>query len=301
MWTLNDVQSLKNKTILITGGNSGIGFEAALMLAQKDATVIIASSNLEKSNQAVERIKKETSNEDIVAMSLNLGSKKAIKAFVKKFSASYERLDILINNSGVMYKPYEKTEDGFESQMGINHLGHMYVTYLLMPNLKASKESRIVNIASIAHKFANASTKDFFFDNPKGFSPSKGYNRSKLANLLFTRALNYKLSEAKSNIKVYAAHPGIADTSLTKNMKQDFKYRLLKKVSHSAYDGALPTVMAATTNAYPSGSYFGPLGRMEFKGQPGLAKQTKHAKNLNLSLQVWELSEKALNISFNVS
>lgn len=301
MWTLNDVQSLKNKTILITGGNSGIGYEAALMLAQKEATVILASSNLEKSKQAMKRIKEETNNDDVVAMSLNLGSLKAIEEFVETFKASYNRLDVLINNSGVMYKPYEKTVDGFESQMGINHLGHMYLTYLLMPNLKASKEGRIVNIASIAHKFANPSTNDFFFENPKNFSPSKGYNRSKLSNLLFTRALNYKLSEVKSNIKVYAAHPGIADTNLTKNMKQDFKYRLLKKVSHSAYDGALPTVMAATTNAYPSGSYFGPVGRMEFKGKPGVAKQTKHAKNLSLALEVWERSEKALNISFKVS
>ena len=301
MWTLNDVQSLKNKTILITGGNSGIGYEAALMLAQKEATVIIASSNLEKSKKAIERIKKETNNHDVVALSLNLGSKKDIEAFVKTFKASYDRLDVLINNSGVMYKPYEKTVDGFESQMGINHLGHMYLTYLLMPLLNASKEGRIVNIASIAHKFASASTKDFFFDNPKGFSPSKGYNRSKLANLLFTRALQFKLSEAKSHIKVFAAHPGIADTNLTKHMKQDFKYRLLKKVSHSAYDGALPTVMAATTNEYPSGSYFGPKGSMEFKGKPGVAKQTKHARNLSLALEIWERSEKALNISFKVS
>lgn len=301
MWTINDVASLKGKTILITGGNSGIGYEAALMLASKEANVVIASSNEEKSNQSVISLKKESGNENILAYALNLGSKKSIESFVKTFQASFKVLDILINNSGVMYKPYEKTEDGFESQIGINHLGHMYLTHLLMPNIQASKNGRVVNIASVAHKFANVSFDNFFWDSQKGFSPSKGYNRSKLANLLFTRALSQKLLDAKSHVTVYAAHPGIADTNLTKQMKQDFKYRILKRISQSAYDGALPTVMAATTDEYPSGSYFGPVGGMEFKGRPGVAKQSKYAKDLSLANKVWELSEKALKITFKVS
>ena len=135
----------------------------------------------------------------------------------------------------------------------------------------------------------------------KSFSPSKGYNRSKLTNLLFTLALKQKFESAKLQIEVFAAHPGIADTSLTKNMKQDFRLKMIKKISHSAYDGGLPTVMAATTNDYASGTYFGPIGFMEFKGAPGVAKKTKHAQNLDLALKVWDLSEQALGMTFDLS
>ena len=300
MWKVTDVPSLKDKIILVTGGNSGIGLEAAKVLAEKEATLVIASSNKEKSDKAVKSLREETNNQNIDAYELNLGSKTSIKRFADDIKKAYDRIDILINNSGVMYKPYGRTEDGFESQMGINHLGHFYLTSLLMPLIKKSEQGRVVNIASVAHKFANASLKDFFFDDKKSFSPSKGYNRSKLTNLLFTLALAHKLKESNQAIEVFAAHPGIADTSLTKHMKQDFRLKMIKKISHSAYAGGLPTVMAATTKEYPSGTYFGPQGFMEFKGEPGVAKKTKHAQDLALALKVWDLSEEALGITFDL-
>lgn len=301
MWKVEEVPSLKDKIIVVTGGNSGIGYEAVKVFAKKEATLVIASSNKEKSDRAVQTIKDEIGHEKIEAYALNLGSLTSIKTFAETLKKAYKRIDILINNSGVMYKPYEKTEDGFESQMGINHLGHFYLTSLLMPLIKKSERGRIVNISSIAHKFAKVNLNDYFFDNEVSFSPSKGYNRSKLTNLLFTIALKHKCEKQSIPVDVYAAHPGIADTSLTKEMKQDFRYKMIKKISHSAYGGGLPTVMAATTTKYPSGTYFGPKGFMEIKGRPGVAKKSKHAKDLDLALTIWDLSEQALNTSFDLT
>lgn len=294
------IPNLKGKTIVITGGNSGIGYEAALMFAKKEANVVIASSNQEKSTKAVTQLKASSGNDNIEAYGLDLGDQTSIQSFAELMKNKLDQIDILVNNSGVMYTPYGKTKDGFEKQMGINHLGHFALTQKLYP-LISKVGGRIVNIASIAHKFATVNMKDFFFDNPKTFTKSKGYNRSKLSNMLFTLALKHKLEQASSNVTVFAAHPGIADTGLKRYMKEDTASKMISKVAQSAYDGALPTVMAALNDTYPNGTYFGPQGFMDIKGPVGVAKRTRKASNLALALKLWELSEEKLDMKFEIS
>ncbi|XP_070827875.1 retinol dehydrogenase 12-like [Chaetodon trifascialis] len=201
---------LDGKTVLITGGNTGIGKETAVDLAKRGARVILACRDLDRANKAAEDVRKRSGNGNIIVKKLDLASLQSVRQLAKEVLASEERLDILINNAGVMSCPKWQTEDGFEMQFGVNHLGHFLLTNCLLDLMKKSSPSRIVNVSSLAHERGQ-----IYFDDihqEKDYSPWKSYRQSKLANVLFTRELAHRLQG--TGVTTYSLHPGVIRTEL---------------------------------------------------------------------------------------
>ncbi|MCF7925727.1 MAG: SDR family oxidoreductase, partial [Candidatus Izimaplasma sp.] len=218
-WLIDSIDNLQDKVYIVTGGNSGIGYETVKALVKKDATVIMASRNKERADKAKESLLTDVPDAKVIIMILDLANLKSIKAFSNTFLDTYDRLDGLVNNAGVMFTPYKTTDDGFEYQNGINHLGHFYLTNLLYGQLKETPRSRIVTVSSMAHKIGKMKWNNYLFEKPKSYSKYKSYGRSKLSNLLFTFELDRRLKKNDIDIKVLAAHPGGAKTKLTKHVK----------------------------------------------------------------------------------
>jgi NAD(P)-dependent dehydrogenase (short-subunit alcohol dehydrogenase family) len=297
---MNKVTSLKNKVIIITGSNSGIGFYGLKKFAELQATVIMASRSEARAVEAIALIKKDVPEAQIKFIPLDLQSLSSVKEFVKKFLAEYNRLDILVNNAGIMFGPYTVTVDGFESQMATNHFGHFALTGLLLPILIKS-EGRIVNISSIAHRRGVIDFSNINYQRPNSYKPWDAYSRSKLANLLFTHELDYRFKKANIPVKVLAAHPGVSRTNLLfKNTKTQPAYNFLKYIMplQSAQAGALPLIEACLKQDIIGGEYFGPKGLFEFGGKPGLVRSTKQAKNRDIASRLFDLSEQLTGIQY---
>lgn len=294
---------VKGKRVIITGANSGIGFEAAKAFAQKGAEVILAVRNVQKGKQAIESIKKENPLATLVVMELNLSDLASVKDFAQSFSKLYNSLDLLINNAGVMIPPYQKTKDGFELQFGTNHLGHFALTGLLLPLLKKTPNSRVVTLSSLAHRGAS-----IFFDNldgSKGYKAMKFYGQSKLANLLFAKELDNQLKQHDISTISLACHPGISSTNLFKLGKKDtppwYLMALMKVFLQSANMGALPTLYAATEKSLIGGEYIGPDGRGNRKGNPEIETPASGVYHPETMKRLWEVSEKLTGVSYDFS
>jgi NAD(P)-dependent dehydrogenase (short-subunit alcohol dehydrogenase family) len=297
------IQDLTEKKVIITGANSGIGFEAAKALAQKGAEVILAVRNVQKGKQAIERIKKENPHAKLVAMDLNLSDLTSVRDFAQNFKNDYDSLDLLINNAGVMIPPYQKTNDGFELQFGTNHLGHFALTGLLLPILKKTPNSRVVTLSSIAHRGAS-----IFFDNlngTKGYKAMKFYGQSKLANLLFAKELDNRLKQHDISTISLACHPGISSTNLFKLGKKDtppwYLSALMKAFLQPASMGALPTVYAATDKNLIGGEYIGPDGRGNRKGYPAIETPATGVYHPETMKKLWDVSEKLTGVTYDFS
>lgn len=236
MISFTDIQQLsqKNKTIIITGANSGIGFEAAKYFAENHAHVILCSRNIEKGEIAKQKILVEHSHANILVKALDLANLKSIDSFVETIKETNIAIDILLNNAGIMATPYHKTADGFEGQMGVNHLGHFYLTSKLIDSM--NEDSRIVNVSSMAYAQGKVDVNNFMFEHG-GYTPFKSYARSKLANILFTMELAKRLEKANRTIKVVSAHPGFAKTSLFDKKKQNSIIAKFARV----FSGLVPT------------------------------------------------------------
>ncbi|MGP4068707.1 oxidoreductase [Halobacillus sp. B29] len=303
-WSVDQIPSLKDKVAIVTGGNGGLGFEAVKVFAEKGATVILASRSLERGEEAYESIRKENPNAIIDVMPLDLQDLDSVKEFARIFKAKYFRLDILLNNAGVMTTPYGKTKDGFEQQLGINHLGHFALTALLFERLKETKDSRVVNISSNAHKSGTVDFDNLMFEGGRGYKPMKAYSQSKLANLLFTFELQRRIEQAGLSIKSEAAHPGGAQTNLARHVEDKFLYKMLEgvltRVTQSAYDGALPGIRAATDSSLEGGRYLGPSGFMEMKGDPVVVAPKTHAYDVMDADLLWKESERLTGVKFPV-
>ena len=221
-------KDLKGQVIIITGSSAGIGKETAKVLAGMGATVILANRDEARTLPILQEIKKETKNEDVEFIRLDLADLKSIKEFVEKFKSRYQSLNILINNAGVMWIPDRKeTKDGFEMQMGTNHLGHFYLTTLLLDILKKSAPSRIINVSSSGHTFTNTmGWDDLLFE--KKYDMFEAYYRSKLANVVFSKELDRRLADA--NIKAVSLHPGAIPSELTRNLNDKLHYKILNNV-----------------------------------------------------------------------
>lgn len=266
-WNVNNIPDLTGKIVIVTGSSSGIGFEAARVLASKNAKVIIAVRNHEKGNAASAKIKAENKNADLHVMELDLADLGAVRLFADNFKQKYNKLDLLINNAGVMIPPYSKTKDGFELQFGTNHLGHFVLTGLLIDQLENTKDSRIVNVASTAHKYGNLDFNDLNWEKRK-YKAWRAYGDSKISNLYFTYELQRKLEKEKSNVKVLAAHPGWTATDLQRH-SGIFEF-LNRFFAMKTWQGALPTLRAAPTKPLGAGII---LGRMA--GRNGVVIQKK--------------------------
>jgi NAD(P)-dependent dehydrogenase (short-subunit alcohol dehydrogenase family) len=294
-WTAENIPNQKGKVAIVTGSSSGIGFEAARVLAEKQATVIIAVRNLEKGNKALEKILAQNKDAEVKVLELDLANLESVKNFAENFKKSNSRLDLLINNAGVMIPPYSKTADGFELQFGTNHLGHYALTAQLLALLIKTKGARIVNVASSAHKVGNLNFDDLTWEK-RSYSAWRAYGDSKIANLYFTFELNRKLKENKLDLLVTAAHPGYTDTELQRNMGV---FGFLNHIfAQSVSMGALPTLRAATEESAMGGEYFGPNGFMEMWGNPIQVEPNDLAQDETIAKKLWEVSEKLTGIKF---
>lgn len=295
-WTTEDMPDLSGKVIVVTGGNSGIGFEAVMAFAQKRADVVLASRSQERGEEAAKQIMAEVPEASVKVMALDLADLKSVKGFADGFLKEFDRLDVLLNNAGIMMSPYFKTKDGFEAQFGTNHLGHFALTAWLMDRLLGTPGSRIVNVSSGAHKRGEMDFENLQFEGGRGYSPMRAYGRSKLSNLLFTYELQRRLDAAGKDTIALAAHPGVARTNLGRYMEGKILYKLLypvfKMISQDQSMGALPLLRASVDPQAAGGNYYGPDGRNEMKGHPVVVPSNEASHSHTDAARLWEESEK---------
>jgi NAD(P)-dependent dehydrogenase (short-subunit alcohol dehydrogenase family) len=288
-FTAADVPNQTGKTIFITGANTGLGFEAAKSLAGKGARVLIGCRSKVKAEQALEKIRAKHPAADVAVIELDLGN----LASVKKAAAAVAKepqLDILINNAGIMIPPYELTEDGFESQFGVNHLGPFALTGLLLDKLRENPKARIVSTSSIAHKRGKIHFDDINAEH--GYNAMVRYSQSKLANLYFAYELQRRLEAAGDTAVSLAAHPGIADTELSRYIPKPMMLLapLFRPLFNTPAQGAWPTLAAATSEGAQGGDYYGPSKRRETAGPAIKARSTRRSHNTETAERLWDLS-----------
>ena len=299
-WTTNDISNLTGKVIIVTGANSGIGYEAALEFARKGGRTILACRSMDKARAALSQIQAQVPNAPAEIMQLDLTSQASIHAFAAAFKAKYGRLDLLINNAGIMMVPYGKTEDGFERQFGTNHLGHFALTGLLMDRILATPGARVINVSSMAHSNGTMDFDNMMYEGGTGYTPTAAYGRSKLANLLFTHELQRRFDAVGADVTATAAHPGGSNTNLASHMQDRLLFKvmwpLLGMVMQSAAMGALPTLRAAVDSQATGGDYYGPGGFQGIRGYPVLVKSTAAAHDVAAARKLWAVSEELTGV-----
>jgi len=295
---------LSGKVIIVTGGNSGLGYESVKAFAMKGATVIMATRSPEKGEEARNEMLKEVPGGEIEVMDADLGDLQSVRDFAAAFKKKYQRLDVLLNNAGIMMSPYFRTKDGFEGQFGTNHLGHFALTGLLMDVILKTEHSRIVNVSSGAHKNGEMDFDNLQFEGGKGYSPTKAYGRSKLSNLLFTYELQRKLESAGKDTIAVAAHPGVAMTNLGRYMEKKFFYKILyplfKWMAQDQSMGALPQIRASVDPGVTGGEYYGPDGKREWKGYPVVVTSNEASHSLEDAARLWEISEELTGVGIGI-
>ena len=295
-WTSDDIPGQQGRLAVVTGANTGLGFDTARLLAAHGASVVLAVRNLEKGKSAVARIADAVPGADVTLQQLDLGSLDSVRAAADQLRADHPRIDLLINNAGVMYPPKQTTADGFELQFGTNHLGHFALTGLLLDHMLPVPGSRVVSVSSVGHRIrARINFDDLQFD--RSYSRVRAYGQSKLANLMFTYELQRRLSGAGA-IAV-AAHPGFSDTELMRTMP-GFVAAITPLISQPAAMGALPTLRAATDPGVAGGQYYGPSGLFEGRGYPELVESSKQSHDESIQRRLWTVSEELTRVTFPV-
>jgi len=306
-WTSEDIPLMDGKIAVVTGANSGLGYYTSRALAAKQATVIMACRDLMKGETAKKKIEGEIQDANLFVFELDLASVDSIKKFSDDFNSHFMKLDLLINNAGLMAIPYNRTAEGFEMQFGVNHLGHFALTGLLLDLLLKTPGSRIINLSSAAHKFGKIRFNDINWE--KGYRKWQAYGMSKLANLLFTQELVRRLNGQTDRLTVAAAHPGYADTELQAkgsemkgaHMEASF-YRFANRIAaQSGEMGALPILYAATSGNVVQGGFYGPGGLMHMKGYPVLDQPRKSLMDQKVAEKLWDISEEMTGIKYQFS
>jgi len=303
-WSLADIPRLDGSVALVTGANSGLGKIVARELGAAGAHVVIACRSPERGAVALEELSVSEPSASFELLELDLGSLASVGRAASEFTAAHPRLDILVNNAGVMIPPYRKTEDGFELQIGTNHLGHFALTARLSDAMVAAPGPRVVNVSSAAHRTGSINFQDIHFE--RGYSRLAAYSQSKLANLLFTYELQRRATDADWNLSALAAHPGYSATNLQfagigleENPVMSVVSRLGNAVfAQDAEAGALPILYAATSDDAPPGSFVGPDGLFEMRGSPTLVEPAAAARDEIAARRLWELSEELTGIGF---
>ncbi len=305
-WTEDNIPDLEGKTAIVTGANSGLGFEGVKMLAENNARVVMACRSIERGKEAKEKIESELEDADLEVKKLDLASLESVNKFAEEFKANNDELDILCNNAGVMAIPREETEDGFEKQFGVNHLGHFSLTAKLMSALKEADNPRVVNQSSGIHTRGELNFDDLMHE--ESYEPMQVYGDSKLANILFTYELDRKIKENGLEMKSIAVHPGYAATNLQtrgpekegSTVKKYFMKAMNKVVAQSAEKGALPMIYAATSEKAKSGDYIGPGGFQNMRGYPEKQESSDRSYNEDTAEKLWAVSEELTGIDFEV-
>ena len=294
-WNINDAPVQNGRIAIVTGANSGLGFDTALALAGKGCSVVLACRNLDKAKAAQEKILARHPKARIECLALDLGSLKSVRAFAASFSKSHKKLDLLINNAGIMMPPYSLSEDGFESQMAANYLGHFALTGLLLPLLSKTPGSRVVSLSSLAHNGGAIRFDDINFKN--GYNKRAAYGQSKLACLMFAYELDRRLRKAGFKTLSVAAHPGVASTNLAQHFPR-FLSVFFPLVGQSAARGALPTLYAALGADINGGDYCGPRSMRQMRGEPVKVGSNRASKDQAAAKRLWKLSEELSGVSF---
>jgi NAD(P)-dependent dehydrogenase (short-subunit alcohol dehydrogenase family) len=300
-WTTNDIPDQTGRVAVITGANTGLGYETAAALAAKGAHVVLAVRNLDKGKDAATLILKRNPGAEVVLQELDLTSLQSIRAAAEQLRSEHDRIDLLINNAGVAGTPKSTTQDGFELQFGTNHLGHFALTGLLLDRLLPVAASRVVTVSSIGHRFRA----DIHFDDlqwKRSYNGVAAYLQAKLANLLFTYELQRRLAPHGTTIAA-AAHPGVSSTELTRNLPP-----LLGRVfsvvqplvAQDAAMGALPQLRAATDPAVVGGQYFGPGGFAQTRGYPKIVGSSKKSHDAERQRRLWAVSEELTGVTYPV-
>ena len=294
-WNIDNIADQKGRIAIVTGSSSGLGLETARVLAIKNAIVIVAVRNLKKGQAAIDMIMRAIPHADVHVMELDLADLASVRRFADRFIDEYSQLDLLINNAGVMVPPYSQTADGFELQMGTNHLGHFALTGLLIDLLQKTPGSRVVNVSSMAHKMGRLDLNDLDWRKRK-YKKWQAYGDSKIANLYFTYALDKKLENAASEVTVAAAHPGWTATELQRNTS------LASALNHifaqNPAMGALPTLYAATAPDVKGADFFGPSGFMEIKGYPQKVTSVPLSHDPEIAEKLWQASEALTGVGY---
>ncbi|MER7607856.1 SDR family NAD(P)-dependent oxidoreductase [Nocardioides sp. NPDC127503] len=291
-WTEQHIPDQQGRVAIVTGANTGLGFETARMLAGHGAQVVLAVRDVEKGKQAAARI-----DGDVSVQVLDLTSLDSIRSAAADLRAAHPRIDLLINNAGVMYTPKQTTADGFELQFGTNHLGHFAFTGLLLEQLLPVPGSRIVTVSSFGHRIRAG----IHFDDlqwERSYSRVAAYGQAKLANLMFTYELQRRLAPHGTTVAV-AAHPGGSNTELTRNTPAALRAPitwLAPLITQPAEMGALPTLRAATDPAVLGGQYYGPGGWGEMRGYPKLVTSSPFSYDLQTQQRLWNVSEELTGV-----
>ncbi len=301
-WTAADVPDQSGRVAIVTGSNTGLGYDTALVLAARGAHVVLAVRDTAKGNAAAARLVGSVPRADVTVQPLDVGSLQSIRTAADELKSAYPRIDLLINNAGVMYPPKQVTKDGFELQFGTNHLGAFALTGLLLENLLPVEGSRVVAVASIAHTIqAGIHFEDLQWE--RSYNRVAAYGQSKLANLMFTYELQRRLAAKGEPTIAVAAHPGISNTELMRHIPGSglpgFN-RLAGLVANSPEMGALATLRAATDPGVRGGQYYGPDGFRELRGHPKLVQSSQQSHDQDVQRRLWTVSEELTGVTFPV-
>ncbi|OBF31597.1 short-chain dehydrogenase [Mycobacterium sp. ACS1612] len=295
-WTTNDIPDQTGRVAVVTGANTGLGYETATALAAKGAHVVIAVRNLEKGKAAADLIARANPGASVAIQELDLSSLDSVRSAADQLRADHSSIDLLINNAGVMMPPKSTTKDGFELQFGTNHLGHFALTNLLLDRLISTPGSRVVTVSSVGHRFAGTGIDFDDLQSDREYSRTRAYGQSKLANLMFTYELQRRLQG--TNTIAVAAHPGGSRTELVRNLPPlvAAATRLLEPVMQGADMGALPTLRAATDPGVIGGQYFGPDGFLEQRGYPKVVASSRVSHDTDAQRRLWTVSEELTSV-----
>ena len=295
-WAEQHVPDQHGRVAVVTGANTGLGYETARVFAERGAFVVLAVRDVAKGRSAADRM-----GGDVSVQELDLSSLESVRSAASALRAAHPRIDLLVNNAGVMYTPKQSTRDGFERQFGTNHLGHFAFTGLLLDRLLPVPGSRVVTVSSVGHRIQAA----IHFDDlgwERTYSRAGAYGQSKLANLMFTYELQRRLASRGTTVAV-AAHPGVSDTELGRNspaLLRTVLDRLGPLLLQPAAMGALPTLRAATDPAVLGGQYYGPDGRGEARGYPKVVASSAQSYDLAVQQRLWSVSEDLTGVEFPV-
>lgn len=298
-WTEDSVLSQTGRTAVVTGGNTGLGFEVARVLASRGAAVVLAVRNLDKGKDAATRIASATPGADVTVQRFDASSLASVRTAAEELRARHDTIDLLINNAGLMYPPRGSTEDGFELQFGTNYLGHFALTGLLLDRMLPVAGSRIMTISSIGHRIRAA----IHFDDlqwERRYDRVAAYGQANLAKLMFTYELQRRLAAAAASTIAVGAHPGFANTAIGQYLPGPINVVLGRIVSQPPEMGALPLLRAATDPAAVGGQYYGPGGFLGLSGHPVIAKSSAQSHDTDQQRRLWKVSQELTGVIYPI-